>query len=201
MPSTGKRWRHVIVSTRCSWLHGDPRGFRSRKHRIHSSGDYKNPPPRGEHKGLFVYHDVRDGEEVHIPPEARATVGQAIVHCLRSQGHRVVAVAVAKVHGHSLVELPDDMRVVRATVGEAKRKSSRAVKDLLPGSVWSAGGTYKPVDNRGHLHSSYGYILYDQGPEAWTWSFRDGSDQGTFGRTRPTDERRKRASKSNRRGG
>src|SRR5947207_10093448 len=45
-------WIHVVVGTYRSWDFGDERGFRSRKHRIHSSGDYKNPPPKREHEGL-----------------------------------------------------------------------------------------------------------------------------------------------------
>ncbi len=52
MPTPGKCWWHNILSTHGSWLPGNPRGFRSRNHRIHSSGDYKNPPPLGEHAGL-----------------------------------------------------------------------------------------------------------------------------------------------------
>jgi hypothetical protein len=47
-------WRHVIISTRRSWLHGDAREFRSRRHRIHSLGDYRNIPPAGEHAGLTI---------------------------------------------------------------------------------------------------------------------------------------------------
>ncbi|HEX3314753.1 MAG TPA: hypothetical protein VHR72_07680 [Gemmataceae bacterium] len=39
------------LSTYGSWLPGNPRGFRSRKHRIHSSGDYKNPWLMGIEKG------------------------------------------------------------------------------------------------------------------------------------------------------
>ena len=42
-------WFHIMLGSRCSWLHGDARGFRDRKHRLHSTGDYKNPPPSKEH--------------------------------------------------------------------------------------------------------------------------------------------------------
>ena len=101
------------------------------------------------------------------------------------EGYRVLAIAVGKMHTHGLVELPEDLQRVKAVVGEAKRKSSRAVKKELPGSVWAAGGTYKPVERAGHLESAFGYILYDQGPDAWTWSFRDRSSEGMFGRKCP----------------
>jgi hypothetical protein len=51
MAQPGMLWRHVIINTFCTWLHSDERGFRSRKHRIHSSGDYRRRPPKGEHAG------------------------------------------------------------------------------------------------------------------------------------------------------
>ena len=34
-----------------------------------------------------------------------------------------------------------------------------------------------------HLRCAYEYILYDQGLEPWTWSFRDVCTEGQFGRT------------------
>jgi hypothetical protein len=80
MPTFGKRWRHVIVNTRCSWLHGDLRGFRNRKHRIHSSGDYRNPPPPEEHRVLAV---AVSGEHLHAlvelpddPAQIRLIIGR-----------------------------------------------------------------------------------------------------------------------------
>ena len=79
MPAEGKRWRHVIISTLNSWLPGDPRGFRTVKHKIHSSGDYKNPPPPGEHAGLFLYSSKISGETVVIPKELRDAIGIAFV--------------------------------------------------------------------------------------------------------------------------
>src|SRR4051812_48633870 len=140
MPVPGKMWRHVIISTRGSWLHGDARGFRDRKHRIHSSGDYKNPPPVEEHAGLHRYMKEKSSGEVHIPRSCRPLIGRAIIAESNELGHRVLAVAVNKTHAHAVTELPSGVREVRAIVGEAKRVSSRAVKDKLPGSVWGAGG-------------------------------------------------------------
>lgn len=53
------KWRHVVISTRSSWLPGSPRGWRSRNHKRHSSGDYKKPPPPDEHEGLREYVEKR----------------------------------------------------------------------------------------------------------------------------------------------
>jgi REP element-mobilizing transposase RayT len=184
-------WRHVVINTLRTWLHGDPRGFRSREHRIHSSGDYRKPPPKGEHQGLHDYHENHSGgDEVVIPEHLRKPIGIAIVEFLLAQGYRVLAVAVAKVHAHALVELPRGLTDVKRIVGVAKRRSSRAVKAELPGHVWAAGGTFKIVKGPEHQSAAYGYVLYDQGPGAWTWSFRDRSREGCYGRRRPGGKRR-----------
>src|SRR5205814_1318626 len=133
MPKRGMSWRHVIINTKNTWLHGDERGFRSRKHRIHSSGDYRNPPPKGEHRALHEYQLERAGEEVTIPQELRARIGQALLTYLRNQNHCVLALAVAKVHAHAVVELPTARSTVKRIIGEAKRGASRAVTSELSG--------------------------------------------------------------------
>jgi hypothetical protein len=115
----------------------------------------------------------------------RSVIGRAILDYLLSIEMRVIAIAVGKVHTHIVVELVDDIRLVKHLIGQAKRTSSRAVRQQLPGAVWSAGGTYKPVDAKSHLNRSHDYVIYDQGPDAWTWSIKDGSKEGKFGRRRP----------------
>jgi REP element-mobilizing transposase RayT len=189
MPRPGRLWRHVIINTVGTWLHGNERGFRTRKHRIHSTGDYKHRPPPGEHIGLNEYHVMRSQAEVHILDPQRAEIGRTIAKYLMDNGHRVLAVAVTKVHAHFLVELPGALRDVKQIVGQAKRASSRAVKKDLPGAVWSAGGTFKRVLNSEHSTNVHDYILYDQGIDAWTWTFRDGNLQGMYGRKRPKRRR------------
>ena len=122
------RWRHVIINTRCSWLHGDERGFRSRKHRIHSSGDYKNPPPAREHEGLRKYHRERSGIPVTIGRDVREIVIRELAGKLRELGYLVVAVSVNGRHLHALVELPNDMGQIRQIVGKCKQRASHAVQ-------------------------------------------------------------------------
>jgi hypothetical protein len=185
MAQPGMLWRHVVINTFATWLHGDQRGFRSRKDRIHSSGDYRHRPPKGEHAGLQAYQLGKSRVEVTIERDLRPVVGRAILEFLLGKHYRVLALAVGKVHGHALVELPEGIRTVRAIVGDMKRLSSRAVRDQLPGSVWAAGATYKRVVNDDHLAGANDYILFEQGSGAWTWSFRDRSREGVFGRKRP----------------
>ena len=77
-------------------------------------------------------------------------VGRAMLAYLVALGFRVLAIAITKVHAHVVVELPTARGKVVYHVGELKRKSSRAIKQWKPGSVWSAGGEFVMVENRRH---------------------------------------------------
>jgi REP element-mobilizing transposase RayT len=165
------RWRHVVISTVNSWLPGDPRGFRSREHKIHSSGDYKNPPPPGEHKGLYNYSKKISGDPVVIPRDLRPVVGQAVLGKVKKLNYRVLAVSVAGMHAHLLIELPDDRRLIRHVIGQCKTVSSHAIRHRLPGRVWGAGGGFTPVDDPEHHRNVFNYILKQR--DAWIWSFKD----------------------------
>ncbi len=165
-----KRWRHVIINTRCSWLHGDARGFRSRQHRIHSSGDYKNPPLKEEHKGLREYYKARSGQPVTIGTDLREIVVRAFVEKLRELDYRVVVVSASGRHVHALVELPDDRAEVRRIIGKCKQRASHAVRHALPGSIWGEGGEYRLVMDDEHYDNAFNYIRTKQGPDALVWS-------------------------------
>jgi REP element-mobilizing transposase RayT len=171
MPQPGKRWRFVTIGTHNAWRPGDKRGWRSRKHKRHSSGDYKNPPPPEEHQGLRQWVNARAGESVIISGDLRDVVGAQIIQMLTELGHRVLGISVSGCHSHILVELPDDVAEIKAIVGEAKRVSSRAVRKEMPGRIWAGGGDFDPVDTKPHLAAALNYILTKQGPGAWTWSY------------------------------
>ena len=173
MPEEGKRWRHVIISTLNSWLPGDPRGFRAVGHKIHSSGDYKKPPPAGEHAGLHQYSSSISGEPVIIPDESREIIGVEIRDELVRKSHRILVISVAATHCHVLVEMPDDKKEIRRIFGECKRKASVAVRKELPGRVWAHDGKYESVDTPEHQQNTYNYIWNKQ-DDAWIWSFKDG---------------------------
>jgi len=162
-------WRHVIVNTKSSWLHGDPRGFHSRDHRIHSSGDYKNPPPPDEHRMLHLYHLNRCGVPVSISAELRPIICAAFIRHMLNAGHDLEAVSVGETHLHALVHLFEDRAMTKREVGEAKRKASRAVKTQMPGSIWSEGGTYKPVNSNEHFVAARHYIRFLQEEDAFVW--------------------------------
>ncbi|MDB5322945.1 MAG: hypothetical protein JWN40_4576 [Phycisphaerales bacterium] len=151
-------WRHVICNTHCTWLPGDPRGFRNREHRIHSSGDYKSPPPTGEHAGLYTHNLNQSGNRILIPSTVRQRIAEVFANHLRSQGWPVSIASASETHVHALSLLPVDRRQTKRIVGDAKRVASRSVKAEMPGSIWSEGGTYKPVRNIAHYKAAYEYI-------------------------------------------
>jgi len=164
----------VVIGTLRSWNFGDPRGFRSRGHRIHSSGDYKNPPPKVEHEKLREYHVKRHAApRVEIPQHMRKKIGAAFVRKLVALKYRVIAASVGAKHAHFLVELPDDYRKERAVIGKAKNISSYVVRNELPGRIGGAGGRFRLIKDRKHHENVFFYISKRQERGAWTWTFRD----------------------------
>jgi REP element-mobilizing transposase RayT len=174
MSRPGHIWRHVTIGTKNSWLPGDPRGWRSKRHRRHSSGDYRNPPPADEYAAIFHHSRRHSAPKVVIPVDSRQVVGRMILKKLQQYGHRVLAIAVGPVHTHLLAELPRDPASAKRVIGLCKSASSHAVRRLLPGAVWAHQGSYEPIRDHAHQHNTYQYILDHIDEGAWTWSFRDG---------------------------
>jgi REP element-mobilizing transposase RayT len=172
MPEPPLHWVHVIVNTHASWLHGDRRGFRARRHRIHSSGDYRHRPPEGEHADLRAYHAARSPKPVTLRFDLRVRVLRAFVEKMRSMRHRIIACFVGDTHLHAVVELPANYAQVIATVGVCKQKASHAIRDELPGTVWSRNGEYKRIKDPSHLRNAYGYVRTRQERGTIVWSHR-----------------------------
>ncbi len=173
MVQQGKWWCHVIINTLGSWLPGDRRGFRSRGHKIHCSGDYKNPPPKDEHEGLYRYSKMLRPNAVTLPAQARGPAGSTIVAELDKQAHQLLVLSVAAQHAHMLVELPRDQAGQWDIVGDCKRVSSHAVGPWLPGRVWGKKGKIIPIRGRAHHERVYHYIIEHADEGAWVWSFRN----------------------------
>lgn len=169
MPTKGKRWWHIQFGTYYWWIPGDERGFRSKDHRIHSSGNYKNRPPKEEHKGLRGYYKSRGVKPVRIPRELRLLVAMVIARVLLADGHRVLVVSVGAFHVHAVAELPVDRGEYNQIMGKAKSDSSRAVKKMLPGRVWARGDRHDLIDNRDYQRNCFYYVRDKQGPTAAVW--------------------------------
>ncbi|MFO0864971.1 MAG: hypothetical protein U0744_10020 [Gemmataceae bacterium] len=155
-----------MVSTYRSWLPGDKRGFRSRDHKIHSSGDYKEPPPLDEHAGLRAFH-AKDGSKVVIPFDVKELLGRKILAKFEKLDLRINAVSVSSTHSHWLAELPADRTEAKRVVGEIKAIAGQAVRKLIPGGIWARGAKLTPVDAPRYQRNVYFYIIRQD--DAWVW--------------------------------
>jgi REP element-mobilizing transposase RayT len=128
------------------------------------------PPPKDEHAGLHRWHRERSGEPITFDVSLRIVVVQTFVRKLSRLDHRVIACSCSDKHLHALCELPSDYKSVVREVGKGKQRVSHALRDILPGTIWSAGGEYKPIRDRGHLQNTYHYIRKKQEAQTVVWS-------------------------------
>jgi REP element-mobilizing transposase RayT len=173
MPTPGKRWYHITIGTNNSWLPGDPRGFRSRNHKIHSSGDHKNPPPKDEHAGLYDFSQSISGQPVILPYDLRTVGCDRIVQTLLSRKHRVLVLSVGGMHIHALAELPNDHAGSRHEIGVVKKSASQAISHRITGNIWAKGCGLKPIRNEEHQRNTYLYIKRHIDEGSYLWTFRD----------------------------
>jgi hypothetical protein len=167
-------WYHLIVTTYGSWLYGDRRGFRTRHHREHVEGDYKNPPPASKYAEL----EQRSRKSlkqppVKIPKPLRPVVGLALKERLEGLGGLVVAVAVCGHHVHVLAKIAQ--RKGRAWMGKAKLHVWFTLRQQhgWQGKLWGKRGKTIPVLDRQHQLHVYQYILDHVRQSGWIWKWSD----------------------------
>lgn len=173
MPFENYCWWHLILTCRGQWLPGDPRGFRSRNHRIHSSGDYRNRPPEAEHAGLYAYHKSRSHQAVEIPKQARQMLGESVLKKCVAIEMPCLVIAAGRAHTHLLAAMLNDWQHVKKQVGRLKQAGSHAIRAVLPGRVWGDGG--KPIRVRDQTHQAnvFRYISEHENEGAWVWRYDD----------------------------
>jgi len=189
-------WFHVTGNTYGTWLPGDSRGWRTRHHREHVEGDYKNPPPTGLHAKQLEYakHLMRR-KRIVLSPEQRYVACMEMVATLRFHAVEVVDACVSAKHFHVLarfVPLPGKpypprvpiegarndapvsrIRTPRHLVGVAKKQSAkRLVREGLAeaGGVWGVRCKAKPIRDRAHQVRVAGYIRKHAAEGAAVWS-------------------------------
>ena len=158
---------HITWGTYGSWLPGDPRGFRTRHHRLHIDGDYRHPPAPGTYDGLHAY--VRGNlkqSPVVIPGDLRETVGRACLARFAEEGAAVAALSIGGKHAHAAVACPSVG--LKQMVGRVKKVSSHRVRDRLPGRLWQGGCRPVRVRDDAHWRNVLDYIA-DHAPHAWVW--------------------------------
>ena len=168
-----KRCYHVTLGTKNSWLPGDPRGFRSRNHKVHSSGDHRSPPPPGEHAGLYRYSQQTSGKPIILPLQEREKVACQIVASLDRHNCPLLVISVGGMHVHLLVELPNDRREVKRLLGIAKKSAAQV--SSINGGLWAKGCGLKPIRDEAHHRNAFQYIKDHEKEGAFVWTFRDGA--------------------------
>ena len=165
-------WCHVIVTTYGAWLDGDVRGFRTRHHREHIEGDYKDPPPPERYAG----RRRRSREALKNPPVSldqawKAIIGQALVERFQELGGFVLVAAMSTQHGHLLVKLPRG--VAREWTGIAKKHAWFVAREAgWVGKLWGIRSKAIEAKNREYQRSVYRYILSHEKEGAWVWKWQ-----------------------------
>ena len=169
------QWFHLTTHTYGAWLYGDPRGFRTRHHREHVEGDYKNPPPRGTYdRELARSKALLKQEPVKLSPEWRAVFGPALLEMLQRLGAQVLCVSLSATHAHVLAKMPGGP-VPRQWLGRAKKHSNFIGKEHgWTGKLWAVRGKVNPIKDRAHQLNTFYYILRHIREGAWVWDFRKG---------------------------
>ena len=117
-----RSWFHVILTYYGNWLPGDPRGFRTRHHKTHVEGDYKNPPPNGLYEGLYQSsQDSLKQPRVVLSAQQQMVVGNAFLETFNICAVPVLGIAVHSTHLHLQGEF--DPARVRILCGKAKRNA------------------------------------------------------------------------------
>ena len=175
MQSPDWRWFHCTTHTYGAWLHGDARGFRTRHHREHVEGDYRNPPPAGTYDDqLARSKQLLVQEAVSLSPQWRPIIGEALREKLLELGAQLLCLSMGSTHAHLLAKMPPK-DIPRDWVGRAKRLATFVGKDHgWTGKLWAVRCKVIPVTTREHQLNTRRYILDHVHEGAWTWDFRAG---------------------------
>ena len=115
---------HGICTYWRQWLPADVCGWRSVDHKVHSSGDYKNPPPPDEHAGLRRYViEHLGGDAIQLNPPEYPVIGSAFVWKIFRLGSAVRCLSCGPTHVHLLYDsIADD---AKPELGKAKQSSQK----------------------------------------------------------------------------
>jgi len=195
LPEMEGRWIHFVETVYGAWMYGDARGFRTRHHREHVEGDYKDPPPAG----MYESKGQRSMESLKQPPVVlaaawRPIIGEAVRNRLEDLGAFVLCLAQGGQHLHLLAKLPPGVDA-RIWMGLAKKHSAFEAKDQgWQGKLWGKRGKEVRVRDRAHQLNAYHYILdhAKQGAWVWVWQRDDTEAHGrpSVGLRRETEKER-----------
>jgi len=190
------RWFHCIGGTYGSWLPGDPRGFRTRHHREHVEGDYRNPPAAGTYDRRHARaRAALRHDPVVLRREDRELVCRTMARTLIRYGVELLDLCVGGQHFHALCRFPTALPpapdgsprrppgnlltdgrdpLCRHILGRAKRAAS--VEMLRLGRkgegrpLWARRAKLEPVRSRRHQLAVVRYIRRHANDDAAVWS-------------------------------
>ena len=168
-------WFHITSHTYGAWLYGDSKGFRTRHHREHVEGDYKNPPPPGMYATqLRRSRQLLKQEPVKLSLPWRKIIGSAVRDKIQLLGAELLCISMSNTHAHLLAKMPGQ-EVPRLWMGQAKKHSNFIGKEHgWTGKLWAVRSKVTPVKDRPHQLNVYHYILDHVDEGAWVWDFRRG---------------------------
>jgi hypothetical protein len=153
-------WYHVMGHTYGTWLPGDPKGFRTRDHREHVEGGYRNPPPPGIYEGLHEHaRRSMKRDPVILDREQRRRALEEIIASLERHAVEKEIFSVDGIHVQGMVRCTD--HEPKHWLGIAKKESSHFCKQsghAPVGGIWAHGCKCLPITDRRHYHSTRGYI-------------------------------------------
>ncbi len=167
-------WYHVNGNTYGSWLPGDRRGWRTKEHKQHVEGDYKEPPLPGAGDGLRTFASAEMKQAaVHLNAGQCELAGKALIEMLLDQRIEVIVLAIDAVHFHLLGRFPSAK--VRPRVARAKKHATFVLRDEGHiGKLWAETGKVTPIADREHQLKVFSYIERHKQKNAWLWTFRQG---------------------------
>ncbi len=167
-------WYHCIGSTYGTWLRGDGRGFRTRHHREHVEGDYRQPPPAGKYRDeLIRSRQSMVGGEVRLPADLRPVVCRVLANSLLFYEVELAEMSVGAMHWHALarfmrcnVKPPRTQRkrgtahsvdpIPRTVLGRARSYTTHELKSMgrlgdHDGGLWAKRPKVLPVEDERHF--------------------------------------------------
>ncbi|MGH7243791.1 MAG: hypothetical protein ACREJD_10275 [Phycisphaerales bacterium] len=173
-------WYHITGCTYGTWLRGDPRGWRTRHHREHVEGDYKNPPKPEQYENLLAQSKTLmiPNDAIKLTPPAQRIACDVFASALTFHEIDVVAIAIDRVHYHVLARFRDHNP--RKWMGIAKSRSSRALSEsghYPPGGIWAIRNRPWPIKDRAHQLATARYILRHEDSGAAIWRLPSKSKQ------------------------
>jgi hypothetical protein len=160
-------------NTKGTWLPGDPKGFRTRHHREHVEGDYKNRPQKGKYDAQWKRSkELMTCEPVYLDVAQRQRAVEEYVRSFKKWRIDLRILSIDRVHTHGLLRVRNHNP--RHWVGLAKKESSAYMKrdGLAPdGGLWAVRCKCLPITDRAHFDHVVDYIHDHEARGACVWEW------------------------------